>query len=677
MPTKSGKGYNHQMLTDTKNSIFWKCTEYLFCLFFILFPFLNYSSFLYGGTATRSLNLVIFSALLGIGFALWLFKKGNSVSLPKSPLLAALALYFGSLTISGLQGLNLDTTFWSVATRMTGIWYFMFLGFFMLMLWAVISDEKKHHALILSVILSTALFSFLDLFSRDGLGWFFKSVVSEAFTFGNTSFAAMYIFGALLLSLYYLLQSEYKKWWMYVLPVVLVINPMIINKQVWSGDFSSGIVGTAQATSYATLLSLFALLGVWLVSKIRDVKTRTVVSYSLFGISLLAVVFSAFSLLSPNGYLREIYLSHSSAARPLVWEMSEKAISQRPFFGWGADNFERVFEKNYDNRLLQDEYGNEAWFDRAHNVFIDQMVDNGVVGLLTYLLVYVVIILALIYTTLNSEIKRDKIFAAVLLVYFSLHIVELQTAFDTSISYPMLAFMFVSAAVLYHRTRSTKKTSLSIGLNQITRYGVGVLLLVFSSWSLLAGALPLAQAQIANGAIRTVGSAEKRIPLYPTLFASPIDQQAFLWRTTTDFERGIAENPKVLEDPKKVEGLKAEIVIFENGYKEYIKNNPSNFRAHLNLADVLIYQMLFEVNKLEEAQVVLDQAILLVPQSPQSYWMKAVAYVYMRKFDLARAYAKKGLDLNPKITQSQTVAKYVEDSIKSFPEIELFFFKQI
>ncbi|MDQ5893110.1 MAG: hypothetical protein QG640_121, partial [Patescibacteria group bacterium] len=64
-------------------------------------------------------------------------------------------------------------------------------------------------------------------------------------------------------------------------------------------------------------------------------------------------------------------------------------------------------------------------------------------------------------------------------------------------------------------------------------------------------------------------------------------------------------------------------------------------------------------------------------QAPQPYWMKAVAYIYMKKFDLAREYAQKGLELNPLVKQSQNVVSYVEKSIKSFPEIDLYFFKQI
>lgn len=665
------------MLTDTHKSIFWKSVEHLFYVFFIVFPFINYSSFLYGGSSTRSLNLVVFAGFLGVAFGSWLFRKSSSVSLVKSPLFIALALYLLALTVSGFFGLNFSTTFWSVATRMTGIWYLLSLGFLMLLLFALIYDDKRQHRLILVVILSAAFYSALSIFGHDGYNLIGKQYVGGAFTFGNTTFAAMYLFGAFLLAIYYALQSEHKKWWMYALPIVIVLNPVIISKNFFFGDVWHGIMGDARSTFYVIVLSILMLGVIWLVSKIKDAWRRAQTSYALFGIGLLAAAIASFSLLSSNGYLRDAYLSRATAARPLVWEMSERAIAERPLLGWGADNFQRVFEKFYDNRLLQSEYGNEAWFDRAHNVFIDQLVDNGFIGLIFYFAVYIVAILALIYTALHAAAKRERIFAAILITYFTLHIAELQTAFDSSISYPMLAFMFVCAAVLYHRTRSTKKSNLQYELPRFAGYALGAALIAFSSWSLTFGALPFARAQITNGTIRKVGSAEERIPLYPTLFGSPVDEQEFLWRTVTDFERGIGDDPSVLENPKTVDYLKKELVIYEKAYREYVRENPTNFRAQLNLADVLIYQRLFEVNKLNEAQKVLDDAIKLVPQSPQPYWMKAVGYLYMKKFDLAREYAKKGLGLNPKITESQNLAGYIEQSIKTFPDIDLFFFKQI
>ena len=89
------------MLPETWNSLFWKSVEYLFYAFFVVFPFVNYSSFLYGGSATRSLNLVTFAGFLGLAIGIWLFKKSASLSFVKSPLFIVLVLYFIALTLSG------------------------------------------------------------------------------------------------------------------------------------------------------------------------------------------------------------------------------------------------------------------------------------------------------------------------------------------------------------------------------------------------------------------------------------------------------------------------------------------------------------------------------------------------------------------------------------------------
>ena len=460
--------------------------------------------------------------------------------------------------------------------------------------------------------------------------------------------------------------------------VLLVINPNIINGKLLTGGFSAGFVGEARASAYSILIALVALIVIWLVSKIKVVKTKTIVTYSIFGISVIGFIFSAVSLLSHDGYLRGLYLSTTKDARPVVWEMSEKVIVQHPYFGWGGDNFERVFEINYDSRVLQDEYGKEAWFDRAHNIFIDQIVENGFVGFILYILLYITIILSLIYVTLKSVEKRDRIFASVLIVYFSLHLVELQTAFDTTISYPMLAIMVVFSVILFDRTRtSITKIENEFEVRSWCKYSVAAIVFLFFAWSFIAGLIPFVSAQIANGSVRTAGSSEGRILEYDKLFSSPVDKHSLIWKTSTDLQKAIGQNPSIIEDPKKVGMLKKEFVIFENEYWDYIMENPKHFRARLNLADMLIYQRLLGVDKLAEAQSVLDEAIKMVPQAPQSYWMKAVAYVYMKKFDLAREYAKKAFDVNPKIKQSQEVIDYVDKSIKSFPEIDLYFFKQI
>ena len=45
------------MITEARDSLFWRSVTYGFCAFFATFPFINFSGFLYFGTATRAVTL--------------------------------------------------------------------------------------------------------------------------------------------------------------------------------------------------------------------------------------------------------------------------------------------------------------------------------------------------------------------------------------------------------------------------------------------------------------------------------------------------------------------------------------------------------------------------------------------------------------------------------------------
>lgn len=641
------------------------------------FPFINYPGFLLG-TSTRFVNLILVSILLSIVLFVCLLKKKSSFIIPKSPIFIFLFSYFIFLISADLLGVDFSRSFWSSFTRGTGLWYLFYLGLFIYFLWLSIRDYNRCNLLILVVIITTSLYSILNLFSPNGLGLIFKNYTSEAFTFGNSSFAAMYIFGAFILSLYFLYQSENKKIWMYLLPISIVINPNIINRKVWSGDFSYGLVGDARNTAYVIILSILLLIFFWFLSKIKDGRKLRIVAYSTFVLFLTTMVIGSYSLLSPSGFLRDVYTDSFKEARPLVWNISEKAISQRPFFGWGSGNFERAFEENYDNRLLQEDYNNEAWFDRSHNIFIDKLVDNGYVGLIFFALLYLSIIAALIYTILFSIERKDRILAVFLITYFSLHILELQTSFETTISYPMLAIMIVLLILILDRTILVKIERPShFELSGILKNIMMLFLIATSILSIYFGVIPYLKAQVANRYIYTVGTSEERISSYPIVFGIPMDTHSLLWVSFNNLKKGISNEPNILNDPVKVEGFKKEVLFIENSFTSYITDNPSSIRAKLNLADIQIYQSLLGVNRLNDAQVLLDSVIISTSDMPQPYWMKAVGYLYAKDFGKAKEYAYKALSLNKNAKQSQELVQYIETSIKNFPEIDFYFFKQI
>ncbi len=90
-----------------------------------------------------------------------------------------------------------------------------------------------------------------------------------------------------------------------------------------------------------------------------------------------------------------------------------------------------------------------------------------------------------------------------------------------------------------------------------------------------------------------------------------------------------------------------------------------------------IYQNLFGINRLDDADKVLDKAIEISDKHPQPYWMKAVISLYRRDFTKARAYVEKAKELNLDVVETQRLEKYIEESIKTFPEVDLYFFNQI
>lgn len=673
------------MFLDTKRSDIKTLIEWTLYIFVALFPFISYMGYLFYGTATRAVNLVVVIEILTVVFGISLLSPRRRIALAKSPITISLFAFLVLLIVSGVQGVDVATSFWSKATRMTGIYYFLHLGLFYLFLLMIFREEEKLRKFIKIFLISAGVFSIGALLYKDGFNIILQTKEWTGFTFGNSSFAAMYMYAAFLLCIYIVRSQRVadRRWWKHFLPLVFIINPYIINRDLWLGKVNIlqnpiGIIGEAQASSIALLSSIAILFTAWIISKIRSVSIRLTVMWISIGIGVVVMSVSVYSFLTPGGTLQDLYLRQATSARPIVWELSKKSIHLAPTLGWGTDNFDRAFEKNYDNRLLEQRNGAEPWFDRAHNIFIDQTVETGYVGLGMYVLVYAVIVGCMVYVLLRSKEKNDHTLAVISIVYVVGHIMELQTGFDTTISYVPLALMTALAASLFHKVyRAQRGEESEWVLQPPAQYIVATTLIVGFGLLFFVGTVPIIRAESANGAIRPAGSSERRMTFYPKLFGSPVDLPTFLWRTSSDLQRGIAEKPAVLEDPKKREGFVKELALYTDYYRKYLEQHPDDFRSHTTLASIYIYERLFEVDHLNEAHAVLDRAITLVPQAPQSYWMKSVAYLYQRKFDLARQWAKKAYDLNPGIEQSKKLIEYIDRSIQTFPEINLYTFRQI
>jgi O-antigen ligase len=76
--------------------------------------------------------------------------------------------------------------------------------------------------------------------------------------------------------------------------------------------------------------------------------------------------------------------------RTIMWQTAIDGWKERPILGWGPENYLQVFSKYFGLKYFEPEQGFGAWFDRAHSVYFDYLVETGILGLLSFLAMFFV-----------------------------------------------------------------------------------------------------------------------------------------------------------------------------------------------------------------------------------------------------------------------------------------------
>jgi len=187
---------------------------------------------------------------------------------------------------------------------------------------------------------------------------------------------------------------------------------------------------------------LLALLVYSIFAK-NESKLSRRVSIGVFALIIIAGAIFWFNRNSPVIQNSEIFgrlanISWSEAqgqARNYIWPMAVKGTLERPVFGWGQENFNYIFNANYNPAM----YAQEQWFDRAHSVFLDWLVASGFVGLFAYLALYVLFLVLIWKSSLTMAEK--SVFTGLIAGYFIHNIF----VFDNLASY-VLFFIILAFA---------------------------------------------------------------------------------------------------------------------------------------------------------------------------------------------------------------------------------------
>ncbi len=540
-------------------------------------------------------------------------------------LTVALAIFLLVFVLTSFTGVNFNRSFWSTYERMTGIFTMLHLLAFFVILTNVFkkrSDWEKFlgASIIVGVILSIYILTSNQLSTRGGG------------TVGNTSFMAAYllfdIFFAMILFL-----AKKGAWQIFAGASLLIMLPVL---------FTS----TARGAIASFLMALGLMFLGYLVFSGKKLFKR-------IGIAMVLLLIASIGFLAVaqppviKGAAQNTLAEMNS--RFVVWETGWKGFLEKPLLGWGPENFIVVFLKNFNPCMSLPACGSEVWFDRVHNIFLYTLVTTCVIGLLSYLAIFAVVIYGLIRASLRITEKQNLFIPLGLAVLLVAYLAQNMLVFDMINSYLVffLALAFASFIIGYEKEEETSQSQ-SRPLNMFVAASV-IGLTIFLVWP--ANIVTL----IANRyIIKTVQS--DNVPESMQFFEKSLDTWMEKYETREHFAQKLIKATYQLTD---ISAEEKEIFnqIFELGEREMeksIKENPLDFRHHLFAGEVYTgsFRLLENPAKIIRAQEILLKAIELSPSNQQGYWQLAEVNVAQRNLDGALPYLQKAVEIEPKVGRS-------------------------
>lgn len=574
------------------------------------FPFVGPKSLYFMGLVE-----IIFFAYLFLAFSCPKYR-------PKFNILSAgLILFTVVMILSSVLGADPSYSFWSKYERMTGLlMWFHLLAFF-----TVISSvfKKQDWYKVFAVSLFAAVFiSLMNLLRTAGV----DIGGNEGATLGNSSFLATYLLFNAFFAFYLFSQKKFKIY--SGITFILIVLSLL---------FSGG--RAAILTFYGGAILLLLL---WLIFCRRGrLKLAGIVLSVIFALGILGAVFL---VLQPDSSIQQQFIEKLSKDRLIAWQIAWQGFEEKPLLGWGPENFDLVFTKHFNSCLFLPQCGGETWFDRAHNIVFDTLVALGIIGLLSYLGIFLSI-----FYSLWKKYFKDKldfwtagVFSVLLIAYF----IQNFTVFDMVSSYMLL---FLVLGFIGFLLTPEKEQARSRSPHPLLVVGLAILFLISFVKFVVQPALTDHYVIRALSSPTTAGKldfSEK------ALNASPVGRyqiREMLANNTIKRIENRAQNKMPDEDIEK------ELIFMAEEMEKSTRESPLNYRSWLKLGEFYNFYAKFDPAKLIEAERVLNKAIELSPNNQQGYWYLAQTKAYQSEFSAALSSGEKALQLDERVVRSHQI----------------------
>lgn len=595
-------------------------------------PLVVHPAFFFPFVVPKSVFFWIFTEII---FAAWLLLAVSNKQF--RPRWNAISIALGSFllvtVVTSFTGINLERSFWSTLERMAGTINWIHLAMFFLVVASTFRDASHWKKLLSASFIAAAIVSLIFLFQKIGIS-IIPFDTKDGSTIGNSSFMSAY----LLFNIFFGMWLFYKE--------------RVLQKQALYGiGIALLILSVFFSTAHGAFLSMFGGFLIFFLAWLffaKKVKFARAIAISIFAAGILFGSIVSWGTLTQNKAIIDnlpgFFSSASIGARKVVWNMAWQGAKERPILGWGPENFNAVFTKYFNPCLPLDKCGGEVWFDRTHNVILDNLIHSGIIGLMAYLSIFVSA-LFMLWRKIFRE-PQNWFLPSALTVALLAYFVQNLLVFDMLNTYIMFFFTlaFAGSAAYFKdvEKESGEKSALRAPSPLISAI-VGAILV----YSLFYFGVQSFQAahwgiKISRGGLNARDTIE--------LYKKSISLNSLGNRQIVEFFTINISDLLRKDTEKKVP---ADFVMeVEKIMRKTAEENPYDFRHQVILGDFYTNAQEYDPGFIARAEDVLKNAIDMSPTNQQGYRLLAQVYMFTNDYEKAIDLLSKSVALEPDLGES-------------------------
>jgi len=568
------------------------------------------------------------------------------------------ALYF----FTGIIGVDFYNSFWGSLERMGGIFSFLHFWVYFIILTSLIKTKEDWDKILKISILVGFLSILFGYGQRLRLGSFFvgwqhgERIIG---TIGNPALYAGYLLFIFYLALLFLLKKDTPLWQKgFFIAVIILGIPAILMTAVRGAILS--LIGSA------FILTLFFVFS----SQKRKMKIYLTIIIIIFIILAAGVWLNKNTELVKNiswlSRITDISMGTSTVQTRLwSWTSAIKGWKERPIFGWGAENFMYLHMKYFDARHFTG-LGAETIWDRAHNIILEMLSTEGIVGLLSYLSIFVFIFYFLIKKF--KEKKIDQVIfgtlSAMLIAYFGQNLF----IFDTTANYFLFFLVLGYINFLSLENNKPDAPKETVVIEQRPSIFLISILLILALISVYQFNIKPAKANFA--CTRAIvaggkGDAQKAFNKYQEALKYNSPQGAY------EIRHKLAAFIIQLVESQRQKNKEFDPALIHYGIKEVEKNiekYPLDTTPYLYVGRMYILLIDKEEDAGGKAEEYIGKAIALNRKNPRIWYEMGQAQISQKKFKEAYESFKIALELNPDVSLSWWFSAITAYQIGNFEE---------